>query len=234
MERAIATLVLTRPLPAARRIARALRAAGWPGAILFSPILEIVPLAGVALSAGTLVFTSENGVRAAAGLGVLAGRDAVAVGERTARVARRLGATCLSADGDADDLVALLLRRGGGPYIHIRGCYAAGDLAPRLRAAGLAADEALVYDQRPVPIGAAARAALAAPGPVVLPLFSARSARLVAEDLRTAPVATTVVALSARVAAAWPWEGDIRVAERQDAATMVETVAGLVGRDGGR
>ncbi len=174
MEGHIATLVLTRPLPASRRVARTVRAAGWPGAILFSPIFEIVTVPGAVLPAGTLVFTSENGVRAAAGLGVLAGRVAVAVGERTARVARGVGAECLSAGGTVDDLEALLLRRGGGPYIHCRGRNAAGDLACRLRSAGFAAEEVVLYDQQAVPLGQAARDALAGPRAAVLPLFSPR------------------------------------------------------------
>lgn len=233
MEGHIATLVLTRPLPASRRVARTVRAAGWPGAILFSPIFEIVTVPGAVLPAGTLVFTSENGVRAAAGLGVLAGRVAVAVGERTARVARGVGAECLSAGGTVDDLEALLLRRGGGPYIHCRGRNAAGDLACRLRSAGFAAEEVVLYDQQAVPLGQAARDALAGPRAAVLPLFSPRSARFVAEDLPASPVATTVLALSAQVAAAWPWEG-VRVTERPDMAAMIKTLGGLVGRHGGR
>ncbi len=226
-------LVLTRPDSAARRFARAARGAGWRGPVLFAPALRIVPIPGGALPAGTLVFTSENGVAAAAARGSLSGRVVWAVGDRTARVARAAGAVARSVAGDVAALEAALRAEGGGPYLHCRGRHARGDLARRLRAAGLLAEEVVLYDQVAVDLSPAARAALMA-APCVLPLFSARSARIVAGGLPGPPPRTTVLALSAAVAAGWPWGGPVRVAERPDAGTILAELRGLVGGGCGR
>ncbi len=222
-------LVLTRPDLAARRFARAARRAGWPGAVLFSPVLEMAALPGGPLPAGTPVFTSENGVRAATARQPLSGREAWAVGAGTARAARAAGMRVRVAGGDAAALHRALLAEGRGPYLHCRGLHVTGDLAGSLRAAGVEAAEVVLYDQAPRVLTAAARAALMAGGRCVLPLFSARSARLTAAGLPGPPPFTTIVAISSAVAGAWPWEGDIAVAERPDAKGMLAVFGGLVG-----
>lgn len=234
MEHTIATLVLTRPGPAARRVASEVRGIGWPGAILFSPVLKIVPIGGAAPPDGTLVFTSENGVLATALRGPLHGRSAVAVGDRTACAANRMGARCRSAGGDLRDLVAMLCELGGGPYIHCRGRHVAGDLVSPLGAVGIEAKEVEVYDQVPIALTEAAKRALVAPLPTVLPLYSPRSARIAGETIAAAPIATKVVALSEQVAAAWPWSGRVCIAPRPEAVAIIDMLRGLVGWDGGR
>ncbi len=234
MEATLPTLVLTRPLPAAHRFARAARAALWTGPILFAPVLEIVPVDGARLPDGMLVFTSENGVQAAAALNSLAGRQAVAVGDHTARVARDLGALCRSAGGTVEDLLALL----SGPdmaaerLVHCHGRHVSGDLVERLAAAGIAARGAVLYDQVARPLSEAALRALKGPAPAVLPLFSARSARLVAEAAGPVPASTVAVALSAQIARCWPWEPPALIAAQPKAAALLDRVRGLVGRDG--
>lgn len=225
-------LVLTRPALAAERFARAARAAGWRGAILFSPVLRIAFRPGGALPGGTLVFTSEHGVRAAAARGLLAGRKAWAVGDRTARAARDLGARARSVSGDVAALRAALLAERGGPYIHCRGAHVRGDLVGELRRAGVAASGLVLYEQEAVALTAAARGALEG-GPAVLPLFSARSAALAAAGLTGAPPETTVIAISREVAGRWPWPGPVRIADRPDAAAMLAELGGLVGGERG-
>ncbi len=220
-------LVLTRPDPAAHRFAADARRAGIGGAILFSPILRIVALPGGALPGGTLVFTSEAGVRAAGARGSLAGRRAWAVGGRTARAARAAGARVRVAGGDAAALLRALLAEGRGPYVHCRGRHASGELAGDLAAHGLGAKEVVLYDQVATPLTPAARAALGHED-AVLPLFSARSARLVAAELTIRPAAR-VAAISPAVAAAWPWPDEVRTAPRPDAAAVLVVVRGLVG-----
>ncbi len=99
----------------------------------------------------------------------------------------------------------------------------------RLQAAGRQAAGAVVYDQRPCPLTDAARALLDAPAPVLVPLFSPRTAALFAE---TAPhrAALWVAALSSAVADAL---GDLPVARRvtaarPDAAAMLAAIASLI------
>ncbi|SFH06884.1 uroporphyrinogen-III synthase [Palleronia marisminoris] len=219
-------IVLTRPLPAARRFARALRQLGMDAPILFSPVLEIVPLGGGPLPDGTLVFTSENGVAAASELGSLAGRTVITVGERTAAAARAAGAEAEVLGGDVAALGDAILARGGGPYVHLHGRHVTGDLAGRLQEAGIAAEGRAIYDQRAKPLTEAARSALMGPEPVVLPLFSARSASLTAAALDDRPVNLHVVALGPKVLDSWPWPMATLGADRTDMSAMADaTVA---------
>ena len=221
-----AMIVLTRPLPAARRFGRALRDRGLEAPILFSPILKIVPLPGGALPDGVLIFTSENGVAAAMTLGSLAGRKVIAVGERTAAAARAAGARAEVLGDDMDSLGASLIARGGGPYAHLHGRHVTGNLAARLRAAGIEAEARTIYDQQAQPLTDAARSALMGSGVAVLPLFSARSASLTAADLGQAPRTLRVVALSAKVRDSWPWRAQTLGAEAKNISAMADaTVA---------
>ena len=73
----------------------------------------------------------------------------------TAAAARAAGFAARSADGDVDDLAALVIaahRPGAGAFLHVRGRHAAGDLVGRLAAAGVPARAAEIYDQAPRPI----------------------------------------------------------------------------------
>ncbi|WP_375263598.1 uroporphyrinogen-III synthase [Palleronia sp.] len=224
-------IVLTRPLPAARRFARALRDRGIEAPILFSPVMEIVALPGGPLPEGTLIFTSENGVAAAAGLGSLAGRSVVTVGARTAAAAQAAGARAEALGSDVAELGDALVARGGGPYVHLHGRHVTGDLAGQLRGAGLVAEARAIYDQRALPLTGAARAALLGPQAVVLPLFSARSAKLTADALGERPRDVHVVALSRKVQDSWPWSMETLGAGRTDMSAMADaTVAACATR----
>ncbi|NEX48130.1 uroporphyrinogen-III synthase [Pseudotabrizicola algicola] len=128
---------------------------------------------------GAVILTSETGAQAAAAmLGRLPAR-AYCVGERTAEVASGLGFSAQSADGNADDLLRLLLTRPEhAPFLHMRGREARGDLAARLQSAGVPAQEVIVYAQEPQPLSSEARGVLEASGDVIAPLFSPRSAEV--------------------------------------------------------
>jgi uroporphyrinogen-III synthase len=102
-------------------------------------------------------------------------------------------------------LVAAAHRPGAGPFLHVRGRHAAGDLLGRLAAAGVPAKAAEIYDQRACALGAEAERLLAAGRADVLALFSPRTARLFADAARAggwdlAPA--TAVSLSAAADAA--------------------------------
>jgi uroporphyrinogen-III synthase len=146
-------LLLTRPRPAARRFLDACEEALWePIPAILSPVLAIRPLLlEVGERPAALILTSENGAARAGELG-LAGLPAWCVGPRTAQAAREAGLEAVEAGPDAEGLLAALLAaRPQGPLLHLRGEHARGDLAPRLRAGGLEAREAVAYAQDPRP-----------------------------------------------------------------------------------
>jgi uroporphyrinogen-III synthase len=219
-------LIVTRPAPAAARfVADVTAALGAPLRNVIHPVLRFAPVAA-ALPDGplaALIFGSEQAVGAARELGPAPGLRAYCVGDRTAQVARSAGFDAISAQGDADDLVALIIATAPqGPLCHIRGRHSRGAICARLNAAGLTCTEVVAYDQTAVPPDSGLRALLAAADPVILPLFSPRSAEILAPALNGgAPL--HIVAMSDAVAAAL---GDLpvaslRIVRRPDHASMV-------------
>lgn len=195
-------LLLTRPEAHSRALAAAL-----PGLrIMISPVMEIVPtgvpvsLAGVA---GVIV-TSSNG----ANLGPdLTGLKAYCVGERTADAVRARGGEVMLVALDAEELLARI--EGPGPLLHLRGEHASGQVAKRLSSAGTETHEAVVYRQELRPLTAEARALIEGEAPLVLPLFSPRSARLVAGDVVRIGPEVRAIAMSPAVAEAWPAPSEV-------------------------
>jgi uroporphyrinogen-III synthase len=196
-------LLLTRPAAASARTRAAVEQARPGVVVVESPVMEIARVPFVMEERpGGLILTSENGAEVAAGLGLPVGTVAWCVGDRTAEVARAAGLRDISADGDAEALLRLILSEPeAGPLLHLRGEHARGDIVPRLRAAGRAARDAVVYRQVELPLTAEARGALGGDIPVVVPLYSPRSAVILA---RQGPFAAPlrVVAMSGAVARA--------------------------------
>jgi uroporphyrinogen-III synthase len=91
----------------------------------------------------------------------------------------------------------------GGRLLHLRGEDAAGEVAERLISAGIETESLVIYRQQAQPLTPEAVALLGAEGPVILPLFSPRSALLFRAAMpQAAKAALWLVAMSAAVAGA--------------------------------
>lgn len=219
-------VLLTRPAEPSARFAARL-AARWPGLeVVISPLQEVRPLEWPRpeTAAEALIFTSQNAVEAAARAGLRG--LAYCVGNQTTERAAKAGFTAISAEGEAQALVARIAADGPKTVWYLRGREAQGDVAGRLRDLGFTAFEAVVYEMAACPLDPAAKSLLQTGRPVLLPLFSPKSARRAETVLSgtTAPLA--VLALSEAVArAAQGLEARLRlVAKRPDADGMVEIV----------
>lgn len=200
-------LLLTRPEPAAERFAAQIAHLGLP--VVISPVLRIVPVAHDAArvaAARGLVFTSENAVRLA---GPGAGRPAICVGPRTAAVAGAAGFRATAGPGDAERLMPLVQDLGPG-WLHLHGVHRARELP----LPGVA-----VYDQQARALNDAALAALAGDQPVIVPLFSPRSAAIVADGARHARAPLWLVPISAAAGRAWEGADGPRPARLSQAET---------------
>lgn len=217
-------ILLTRPAPDSAAFA-ALLAERLPEVrVVISPLLRVEVTGDLPAEADGLIFTSRNGVRAYAALGGPA-RPCYCVGPGTAAEARAAGFEAKSAGGDVSDLEALIRAEApAGRWLHLHGRHVRGDLAGALRRAGIAAEGVAIYDQRAQPLSEEARAVLAGDAPVVAPVFSPRTAKLLSQgENPRAPV--YVVAMSAAVAAAlgdWP-RTKCTIAGQMDVGSMVET-----------
>lgn len=167
------TLLITRPEEGAARLAAAARARfGADFALLIAPLTRIVPTGAALPEADVLIFTSEQAVRFAGN-----GRPAYCVGARTAVAARAAGFVAIEGPGTAEGLSALILaQHPAGRIVHARGAEAALPLAQALAAAGLPAQEAIIYRQESAALSPEAAALLQGTGPVLVPVFSARGA----------------------------------------------------------
>lgn len=184
-------LLLTRPQVASERFAAQIAHLGLP--VVISPVLHIVKVphdADRIAQATGLVFTSENGVRFA---GPGAGRPAICVGPRTAEVARAAGFRATCGPGDAERLLPLVQDLGPG-WLHLHGVH---------RARALPLPGMAVYDQQSLPLNDSARAALTGSRPVIAPLFSPRSAAILAQQAGGATAPLWVVPISAAAGKAW-------------------------------
>lgn len=217
------TLLLTRPAEASRHFAASVADLALP--VVISPVLRIVPVAhdrAAIEAARVLVFTSVHGV-AAAPEG--RGRRAVCVGPATARAARAAGYDVTEGPGDADRMMPLLAAADAG-WLHLHGAHRARELP----LAGM-----VVYDQLPLEPSPAALDLLSGPAPVIVAVFSPRSARLVSAWAQGARAPVLLAAISAAARDAWQADFDrVAVAPTPDAPGMRKALESLLTEEADR
>lgn len=228
-------ILLTRPQEASERFADQMRGAlGDVGQVLIAPLMrvdftgrlpEMTDIRG-------LIFTSANGVRGYAAAGGRRDLPGFAVGDATGQAARRERLQVQVAGGDAQSLLRHLAKiRPAAPLLHVRGEHARGDVAARLCRLGLETREVVLYRQILLPPSDAARRALRGRAPVVVPLFSPRTAaQFAAQHGGRAPL--YIAAMSEAVAdkvAHLPVQR-LLVAERPDAPAMLCALSTLLDR----
>jgi uroporphyrinogen-III synthase len=193
----------------------------------FAPVLPPGPFSG-------LILTSQTGVEAylrLAGAHNLP-KEVFCVGERTASAAR---AAQLHPVVVADDAANLILQikalRPTGRLLHLRGREARGNISFLLDSAGIDTSEAVIYAQEECHLTAQAQTILMQTGPVIVPLFSPRSATIFAAEMaRIGGISPLRVAsMSGDIAAeATQLTARIIIATKPDAAAMLKAVALLL------
>ena len=209
----MARILITRPEEDAAAFAEILTGLGHQA--FLEPMLTVRTRGDASLDATgaqALLFTSANGVRAAARLTGARAIRALCVGDATARAAREAGFIRVdSASGDVDALARLatsLCQPAAGPLVHVAGTVSAGDLAGNLEAAGFAVNRAVLYEAVPTErLSPAARNALVNGKIDAVALFSPRTARTFArlvrrEELDALFARVDMLCLSAAVAEA--------------------------------
>ena len=224
------TLLLTRPAPPSQRFAVEFSARFPAVPVLISPLMQILnlPFSQEVAGVDALILTSENAVTALAPQTPLR-PPAWCVGPRTAAAARAAGFPIAGIAEDAATLTDLLKTHAKGTHLlHARGRHVVADLPAALAPAGITVTEAMVYDQTACPLTDEARALLARPGPILAPLFSPRSARLLAAAAH--PHRLHIAALSAAVAqAAEPLAPlGLELAARPEAGALLDALGRLI------
>lgn len=232
-----ASILITRPDPAGTTFAEVLRTKlGETCTICTSPLMQIESCANLPdLSGiGTLIFTSRHGVETFEHLSRRRDIPAYAVGDATGQAAQRIGLSVTIGEGDAERLIAQILRDNPAqPCLHIRGEHVAAPLADILTKAGIETQEAVVYSQKPLTLSSDAQRLLQREEAIILPLFSPRSAKL----LFSQPGVTDwqadlhIVTISAAVAdtVPKPWAKTTKIAAQPTAEAMGDAVQKLWG-----
>ncbi len=224
-----ATLLMTRPEMSSHRFITQLAKRGVVLEYCISPALSIVPVThDIDISAfGAVIFTSQNGV-AHGPHG--SGRLAYCVGDQTAEAARTKGYEVLSADGAADDLIDLVARHAPDHrLIHIRGTHSRGRIAQSLQNMGFLCEEVIAYDQIDRPLSPEAQSLLAGGKPVILPLFSPRSAAIVGQQVQLGQH-HHIIALSDAVSEAFGaiQSASVQVADKPTLEAMIDGVKAVI------
>jgi uroporphyrinogen-III synthase len=148
-----------------------------------------------------VIFTSETAVRAFARLELRRSFQTWCVGEHTAKVAALAGFNVLTGPGDARGLVGQIAKsRPETACFWPHGADTAFDIARALMLAGVRTSSAIVYDQMARPLSTEASEVLRQACPVLVPLFSTRSAALFAEEGRCATAPLLIAAIGATAA----------------------------------
>jgi uroporphyrinogen-III synthase len=191
-------LLMTRPQEAAKRfVAQLPPVLRTRLNVVYAPLIGIEPITDKIDfgDARGLILTSANGVSVAAGLSNRRELPCFCVGETTTRTAQNAGWKAEYAGNNAEGLIETLHRiRPAGPLLHLRGKHARGNVAARLGALGLPTSEQVIYDQPLMPLSEGACRILHGPAPVVVPLFSPRTARQFANNVTgSAPLYLTAL-----------------------------------------
>ena len=223
---------MTRPLASAKRFVSALPAhLATHVSPVYAPLMEIVPTGAARpdIDPRGVLFTSANGVRHA---GKVLDIPAYCVGPATTRAARRAGWAAEERGASADDLVESLLRNPvASPLLHFSGQHLTGNVAARLTSAGMPTSQVAVYDQPLRDLSEAAQTLLCGEAPVLVPLFSPRTAgHFVSQAQRLET--SYVVALSQTVADSLGARAakDVSIASRPTSEGMVEGLGQVVRR----
>lgn len=231
MSRTRPKLLLTRPLAQSRAFAESL-----PDAfdVIISPLVRLVLRPVAQLEADSaLILTSSNAVTAlAASVPPIEGRSAYCVGKATAEAARNLGAQIILTAPTARDLLdALRAHPPGQSLCYLRAEHISLDLEKHLKEAGIDTNSQVVYALEDEPFTEPALDWLCGAEPVIVPLFSTRSAARLARALPDPCAPLHLVAISQKVGDAWtgPRPASLRVAAQPDARHMRDEINPLAG-----
>ncbi len=228
MENAPFPIIVNRPRPASERLAESLRRKGVSDVdLIISPVIAIIET-GAEIDLGdcqAVIFTSRHAVGALSSSRIPTGMTAYCVGAQTGNAARDAGFTTLVADGSAEALCRMVLdHRPQGPVLFARGRQVAMNMKAALSKCGLEVVERVVYVQEERKLNAKALAALRS-GRCIIPLFSARTARIFGEQVAGVPnLDHTIVGISSNVVQSFPLDWGSAVAHERSVEGMSEIV----------
>ena len=227
-----AIVLMTRPEPAARQFVQKLGDMVDGMDVIYAPLIDIAftgPLPDLDGING-LIFSSKNGVAAWQHLGGPVLDTCYTVGDATRDAASDIGFTPISASGAAQDLVDhIIADNPTGPLLHVHGTHTRGAIAEKLTQQGIETHQAVIYNQPLLPLSSEAIQALAGDIPVIVPLFSPRTAQ---QFIAHGPFNGKLYVATLSESVAKPLESNnfksIVIADSPNSPSMIQAVARLL------
>lgn len=221
------TVLISRPKNDAEVLRRALLAQNKGAHVIVAPAITItfVPFKAHKDHFDAYILTSKHGVPAAVKSAVA--DVALCVGDATAEAATQVGLQAISAGGTSRDLVTLAQQSGFSKLLYLRGEHIHGDLEKDLNLAGLEVESSIVYRQEACAFSPEVQYELAQLKMICVPVYSARSARIISQNLRSFEGEIIVVAISKVAASGWFGSNPHRIilAQAPNSEAMMAAIA---------
>ena len=193
-------LLLTRPLGGNERFCLKIKHLLYSCEILDNPIqrIDFLPSLSKVNKNSVLIFTSANGLRAAKKHNLI-NKKCFVVGANTKKVAVSFGYDVLGFSKDQENLLKLIKsKKPTESMVHIRGKHTVGNLCDALKRNQFSCLDIIGYNQEPLKIKKQNLQKIHSGRPVILPIFSSRSAELLQSNLDL--TGFNVIAISEAVA----------------------------------
>ena len=193
-------LLLTRPLGGNERFCLKIKHLLYSCEILDNPIqkIDFLPSLSKVNKNSVLIFTSANGLRAAKKHNLI-NKKCFVVGANTKKIAVSFGYEVVGFSKDQENLLKLIKsKKPTESMVHIRGKHTVGNLCDALKRNHFCCLDIIGYNQEPLKIKKQNLQKIQSGRPVILPIFSSRSAELLQSNLDL--TGFNVIAISEAVA----------------------------------
>ena len=225
-------LLLTRPLGGNERFCLKIKHLLYSCEILDNPIqkIDFLPSLSKVNKNSVLIFTSANGLRAAKKHNLI-NKKCFVVGANTKKIAVSFGYDVLGFSKDQENLLKLIKsKKPTESMVHIRGKHTVGNLCDALKRNQFSCLEVIGYNQEPLKIKKQNLQKIRSGRPVILPIFSSRSAKLLQSNLDL--TGFNVIAISEAVAKIVTGVelGELVISKKPDLNSMQEATLAILRR----
>ena len=225
-------LLLTRPLDGNERFCLKIKHLLYSCEILDNPIqkIDFLPSLSKVNKNSVLIFTSANGLRAAKKHNLI-NKKCFVVGANTKKIAVSFGYDVLGFSKDQENLLKLIkLKKPTESMVHIRGKHTVGNLCDALKSSQFSCLDIIGYNQEPLKIKKQNLQKIHSGRPVILPIFSSRSAELLQSNLDL--TGFNVIAISEAVAKIVTGVelGELVISKKPDLNSMQEATLAILRR----
>ncbi len=225
-------LLLTRPLGGNERFCLKIKHLLYSCEILDNPIqrIDFLPSLSKVNKNSVLIFTSANGLRAAKKHNLI-NKKCFVVGANTKKIAVSFGYDVLGFSKDQENLLKLIKsKKPTESMAHIRGKHTVGNLCDALKRNQFSCLDIIGYNQEPLKIKKQNLQKIHSGRPVILPIFSSRSAELLQSNLDL--TGFNVIAISEAVAKIVTGVelGELAISKKPDLNSMQEATLAILRR----